>query len=166
MKFTTYCEQFCRVMTMVSMAVMVLLALPITYEATARAVGQPTIWVFEITLYALIVAGFLANPASMRSGAHFRVTILFNLFPHLRPYLNIFSLLMTLVFSLMLIGAGVYLVWYSYSNAILSATLLEVPLWIPQLAIPLGGLGLFFQTLALLIAGKEPGEGHPAEVGD
>ena len=163
---TSYCEWFCRAMTMVSMTVVVLLALPITYEATARAFGNPTIWVFEITMYALIVAGFLANPVAMRSGAHFRVTILFKLYPGLSPYLNVFSLLMTLLFSVMLIGAGSYFVWYSYTNDILSASLLEVPLWIPQLALPLGGLGLFVQTLALLITGKEPGEGEPQEVGD
>lgn len=160
------CYSLCRVMTGVSLALILLLALPITYDAIMRAFGHPTIWVFEVTVYALIAAGFLANPVAMRSGAHFRVTILQTLFPRWRRALNVFALLMTLLFALILIGAGVYFVWYSWSNAILSATLLEVPLWIPQLALPIGGLGLFLQTLALLLSGREPGEDETDIIGD
>jgi C4-dicarboxylate transporter DctQ subunit len=162
----SFCVSLCRAMTTISMVIIALMALPITYDATMRAFGHPTIWVFEVTLYALIAAGFLANPLSMKSGAHFRVTILSQLFPSLRRALNIFSLCATMLFALLLIGAGVYFVWYSWTNNILSATLLEVPLWIPQLALPLGGVGLFFQALVLLIQGEEPGQDEAEAVGD
>ncbi len=155
---TTGCASLCRGMTTVSMAVLLMLALPITYDATARAFGHPTIWVFEVSVYALIAAGFLANPVALRTGAHFRVTILHKLFPRLRRALDVFALLMTLLFSMLLIGTGFYFVWYAWHNHILSATMLEVPLWIPQLALPIGGVGLFLQTLALLLSGQSPGE--------
>jgi C4-dicarboxylate transporter DctQ subunit len=152
----------CRAMTAVSVTLVALLALPITYDAVMRMTGHPTIWVFQITLYAFMAAGFLANPAAMKSGAHFRVTILHKLFPHLRRALDVFALLMTLLFSVILIGAGAYFVRYSWINNIFSDSLFEVPLWIPQLALPLGGLGLFLQTLAMLISGEAPGEEEEA----
>ncbi len=152
------CTPVCRAMTAVSTATVLLLALPIAYDATMRYFGRPTIWVFETSMYGLIVAGFLANAAAMRSGAHFRVTVLMKAFPRWRRALNLFSLAMTLLFALLLTAAGCYFVWYSWSNDIVSATLLEVPLWLPQLALPLGGLGLFLQTLLMLLTGEEPSE--------
>ena len=57
-------------------------------------------------------------------------------------------------------AAGSYFAWYSFSNDILSDSLLAIPLWIPQLAIPLGGLGLFLQTLVVLITGQATQNPH------
>lgn len=154
------CRRVCRAMDVASVGLVVLLAFPITYDATARAFRHPTIWVFEVSGYALIAAGFLANPAAMRSGTHFRVTLLLKLLPGWRPFLNRLSLVVTLLFAALLLGAGAYFVHYSYANHISSATLLDVPLWIPALAIPIGALGLFLETLVLLVTGREPGEGE------
>lgn len=152
-RFITIGLKLCQGMTVAAMVLTALLPLPITYDALMRATGYPTIWVFQITLYAFIAAGFLANPAAMISGAHFRITVLHTLFPRLRRPLNIFAMLVTLVFSVVLIGTGTYFVHYSWADGIVSASLFEVPMWIPQLAIPLGGIGLFISTLVILIRG-------------
>jgi len=149
-----------RAMTVVSIILMIVLCIPIAYEAIARYFGAPTIWVFETTLYALIFLGFLGNALAVGSGAHFRVTLLLELYPAARPLLDWISRVATLVFALLIMGSGGYFVWYSFTSDIRSATLLEVPLWIPQLAIPLGGLGLFLQTLVMLITGEEARELH------
>jgi C4-dicarboxylate transporter, DctQ subunit len=149
-----------RGMTFVSIALMIVLCIPVTYEAIVRALGLPTIWVFETTLYALIFMGFLGNALAVRSGAHFRVTLLMELMPNYRWVFNLIAHLTTLAFALLIIAGGLYFVWYSWSNMILSATMLEVPIWIPQLAIPLGGMGLFLQTLVLLVTGQEPEHSH------
>lgn len=154
-------QPLCRLMSIVSIILLGLLAFPIAYDATMRAFGKPTIWVFETTLYLFIAGGFLANTLAMSSGAHFRVMILAQAFPSLKPALDWLALILTLLFSILLIGTGSYFVWYSWSNDILSASLLEVPLWIPQLAIPIGGVGLFLQTLIHICEGKMP-EGKEA----
>lgn len=159
--FLHACTAFGRAMTAISVAVVLLLALPIAYDVTARFFGRPTLWVFETSTYALITAGFLANAVALRSGAHFRVTVLMKLFPRWRRALNLFSLAMTLVFAIILTAAGCYYVWYSWSNEIVSATLLEVPLWIPELALPLGGFALFLETLVMLVTGAEPSDDVP-----
>lgn len=153
-----------RGMTFVSIVLMVVLCIPVAYEAIVRALGHPTIWVFETTLYAFIFMGFLGNALAIRTGAHFRVTLLMELLPNYRWVFNLIAHLTTLAFALLIIAGGIYFVWYSWSHAILSATLLEIPIWIPQLAIPIGGLGLFLQTLVILITGEEPEHSHA--VGD
>lgn len=156
--FLSICLKGCWGMTLVSMLLIALLPVPIAYEVIMRAAGYPTIWVFQITLYAFLAAGFLANPAALLSGAHFRVTVLHTLFPRLRRPLNIFAMLVTLVFAMVLTGTGAYFVHYSWSQDIVSASLFEVPMWLPQLAVPLGGIGLFVSALITLIRGDLPEE--------
>ena len=150
-----------RGMTAVSIALMILLCVPITYEAVARFFNAPTIWVFETTLYAFILLGFCGNALAVQSGSHFRVVMLREVFPSKRRMFDLIAQLSTLAFGFLIIATGSYFVWYSASNAILSATLLEVPLWIPQLAVPLGGIGLVLQTIVQMATGEAPaGDAH------
>lgn len=145
-----------RVMTAVSTALILLLSLPIAYEAVARAFGHPTIWVFESTLYAFVFLGFLGNALAVQKGAHFRVMLLADLFgPRARRVFDVLAHVSVLLFAVLIMASGAYYVWYSWSNKILSGTMLDVPLWIPELAIPLGGLGLFLQTLVVLMGGGD-----------
>ncbi len=147
-------RQIGRGMTFVSITLMIVLCLPITYEAVARAFNAPTIWVFETTLYAFIFLGFLGNALAVRSGAHFRVMILVGVFPKAKKYFDLTAQLFTLAFAVLIMASGSYFVWYALSGSILSATMLEIPMWIPQLSIPLGGLGLFLQTVVSMATGE------------
>ncbi|WP_099867276.1 TRAP transporter small permease [Pararhizobium haloflavum] len=149
-----------KAMTFVSIALMIVLSLPIAYEAIARSFGAPTIWVFETTLYAFVFLGFLGNVLAVQTGAHFRVTLLPDIFHETRWLFDLIAQLATLAFAALLIGAGIYFVWYQLQNEIVSATLLEVPLWIPGLAMPLGGIGLFLQTLVQMITGEIVADAH------
>lgn len=149
-----------KAMTAVSIGLMLILCLPIAYEALMRALGRPTVWVFETTLYLFIFLGFLGNALAIKSGAHFRVTLLIQIFPRWQRMFDLIAFGTTLLFAVLIISAGSYFVWYSWSNDILSASLLEIPMWIPQLAIPIGGLGLFLQTLVTLVEGDDPTDEH------
>jgi TRAP-type C4-dicarboxylate transport system permease small subunit len=84
--------------------------------------------------------------------------MLCELFPAHRWMFDLLAKITTLVLALLIIASGAYFMWYSISNGIVSASLLEIPLWIPQLAIPLGGFGLFIETLIQLITGETPTE--------
>lgn len=151
-----FAHGFGRIMTGISLTLMALLCLPITYEAVSRSLNAPTTWVFETTLYAFIFLGFLGNSLAVRTGAHFRVTLLAQIRPSWKPFLDRLAQFTTLLFALLIIVSGLYFMGYTISNDIVSATLLEIPLWIPQTAIPLGGLGLFLETLAQMISGDAP----------
>lgn len=140
-------------MTFVSIVLIMLLSVPIAYEAIARAFGASTIWVFETTLYAFIFLGFMGNALAVKSGAHFRVTLLRDAMPRRARVFDLISDISTLAFALLIIAAGLYFVIDLIKNEVVSASLLEVPLWIPALAIPIGGLGLFLQTMVHILQG-------------
>lgn len=147
-------EFICRIMDHIATAIVALLAFPICYDVIARSLGYPTIWVFETTLYALGASAFLANATTLKTGAHFRITLLGKVLPRFRPYLDGFALLVTLAFGLLLLVAGTGYAWESFSRGIESATLLSVPLYIPQSEIALGGFALTLQSVAILLSGE------------
>lgn len=142
-----------RALTFVAVALVMFLCVPICYEAFLRAANYPTIWVFEITLYAFIFLGFLGNTLAVRKGAHFRVQLMSKIFPRMKVMFDLFAHVMTVIFALLVISSGCYFVWYSVANEIVSATLLEIPMWIPQSAIPIGGLGLLLETIIQMAEG-------------
>lgn len=154
-------ERIGRVMAWIGIAIVGLLPFPIAYDAIARWMGHPTIWVFEVSLYGFIAAGFLANALALSSGSHFRITLLGHLFPRARPWLDLFALLVTFAFALVLVYATLRFAHYSWSYGIRSNSLLSVPQFIPQLVLPLGALALALETVALLLRGRMPG--HDAE---
>ena len=147
-------------MGIVAVATVMLLALPILYDVALRTAGHPTVWGFEVTLYALMIGGFLANGYALRAGYHFRVKALLQFFPRGRRALNRFALAVTFGFGLLVAWSGALLVLYSYTHDVRAPTLLNTPLYLPQLVIPLGGLALALQALVFLITGTAPGEGE------
>lgn len=147
-----------RGLSVAATAVTILLAFPIFYDALARKAGAPTTWVFDVSQYALITAAFLANAYALRRGNHFRVQILLSLWPRARRALDDLALLVTLAFGAVIVIAGWKLMYYSYENGIRSATIFDIPLFLPQLMIPLGGLALMLQALAMLILRESPAE--------
>jgi TRAP-type C4-dicarboxylate transport system permease small subunit len=147
---------FGEAMNRVAVGIVALLAFPICYDVVARALGHPTIWVFEVTLYALGASAFLANAAALRQGAHFRITILVKLFPRWRRHFDRFALLVTLAFGLVLTVSGTLFAWQSFVDGVRSATLLSISLFIPQSELALGGLALVTQSLAMLLSNEYP----------
>lgn len=160
-------EAIGRGMAWIGIAIVAVLPFPIAYDAVARYLGHPTIWVFEVSLYALIVAGFLANAMALATGSHFRITLLGHLWPRARPWLDRFALLVTLIFAIVFIYASLRFVHYSWSFGIRSNSLLSTPQFLPQLALPIGGAALALQVLAQLLRDAMPsGEEGGAEIGD
>ncbi|MGH7239479.1 MAG: TRAP transporter small permease, partial [Candidatus Saccharimonadales bacterium] len=74
--FISVARWICRGMNFMSVGIVMLLAFPVTYNAILREFRHPTIWAFEVVGYALIWGGFLGNPLTLESGAHFRVALL------------------------------------------------------------------------------------------
>ena len=127
-----------RLLTIVSIGLISLLAFPIIYDVVLRSAGHPTIWAFETTTYALIAGTFLANAHALRDGSHFRVTFMIGTFPNLKPYLDRFALLGSLVFGAALAVSGFDFVREAFVKGLRSPTLLHIPLYLPRLAIPPG----------------------------
>jgi C4-dicarboxylate transporter DctQ subunit len=142
----------------IAIAVVAILAFPIFYDALARKAGYPTIWVFEVSQYSLIAAAFLPNAVTLANGNHFRVQILVSAFPTIKHAFDRLALVSTLIFGVVIAVGGGVLVHYSFVNSVNSASLLDVPLYLPQLFILLGGVTLVLQSAAMLILRESPSE--------
>jgi TRAP-type C4-dicarboxylate transport system permease small subunit len=145
-------------MSVAAIAIVAALAFPIFYDALARKAGAPTTWVFEVSQYALIAGAFLANAYALKRGNHFRVQLLQTALPGARRALDDLSLVVTMLFGAIIAFGGGMLAHYSYVNGVRSASILDIPLYIPQAMIPLGGAVLMLQAAALLLLRESPSE--------
>lgn len=133
----------------VSAILVLLMALPLAYNAVLRKVGYPTDWSFDVGLYLLTTAAFLAAPHALETGHHFRITFLADTWPKVGRYLNVISFLIVMVFGVFLAVTGWELAYSSLLNNSRSITPLETPLFWPQLIIPIAGAAIAVEALLL-----------------
>jgi C4-dicarboxylate transporter, DctQ subunit len=150
-KLVVVLEAFGRTLGWISVGIVSLLAFPMVYDVVMRTAGHPTIWAYELTIYALVAATFFANADALREGRHFRVTALLRGAPGRVLFLNRLANAMTLGFGLILFTGGSEFAYAAFAHKQHAATLLFVPLYYPRLAIPVGALGLAAQALANLV---------------
>ncbi|MCP4021525.1 MAG: TRAP transporter small permease [Desulfobacteraceae bacterium] len=129
------------------------IALAISYEALMRYVfGAPTIWVKEVSVYLCIAIGFLGAAWALKTESHFSITIVVDLLkPQKQRILKIITHTMGILYSCVFIYKGVTMVIFSYQIEDISSGLLEVPLWIPEILLPCGGLLLALQFFKKLV---------------
>ncbi len=147
-RFATGLTMVARWLCALAAVIAVLLPLPVFYEVVMDQLQQPPIWVFETTGYAIIMIAFAASGFALKTGHHFRVTLLPDHFPALDAPLQRFAGLLELGFGLMLLIAGAEQALSAWAEDTTSDTLLAVPLFWPQLAFPIGGFAIALQGLA------------------
>jgi TRAP-type C4-dicarboxylate transport system permease small subunit len=93
--------------------------------------------------YAIAAALFLALPATLVRGEHIRVTLVLDRLPaRWRGMLELWCLAAALALSVYLAWFAVRLVWVSRVTHDISTGSDATPLWIPQLAMAVGCIGL------------------------
>lgn len=93
--------------------------------------------------YCIAAALFLALPETLRRGEHIRVTLLLQRAPKpVRAALDTWSQIAGLALSVYLAWFAVRLVWVSWSTHDISQGSDATPLWIPQVGMALGCVGL------------------------
>lgn len=120
-------------------------ALMIFYEVVMRGVfNAPTEWSIEMSVYCVLVAGFLGMPVAYGAGKHIKVDILTSrLSPKNYCFLELIASLIGAAFCLIFFVEAVNMASLSYEIDRRSPDTLRVPLWIPQLSIPIG-IGVLF----------------------
>ena len=94
--------------------------------------------------YGIAAALFLALPATLQKGEHIRVTLLLQRLPVAwRSGLEWWSLALGLALAGWLAAYAWRLVWVSQTTNDISQGADATPLWLPQIAMALGCLGLF-----------------------
>lgn len=146
-----------RVFTAASATIVAVLALPVAYDAISRSLRHPSIWVFDVSLYLMIAAAFLGNAYALRSGSHFRMMMAVDMAgPRVRHWADRVTFLVTFLFAVAMTWLSAGYVAENYELGFTSGTLFDAPLWIPQLAMPLGGLSLAIEALRRLILDDYP----------
>ena len=117
--------------------------------------------------YSIAAALFLALPMTLRRGDHIRVTLFLDKVPpRLRNAMEYWALGAGLALSAYLAYFAVRLVWVSHLTHDVSTGADATPLWIPQIAMALGCIGLavaFADALLARIQGREFFEAAPAD---
>lgn len=150
-----------RVIDVISMAgggiggVMILVISALTvYEIIARYVfNSPTIWTLETSLYLLIWLSLVSGAYVQRQGRHLHVDLLIGRLPsRTRAIWDIITLTLGTIF----ISIFVYYTYHFFLDSIIvytqSGTLLDFPMWVVRLALPVGGIMLGLQYLREIIA--------------
>jgi C4-dicarboxylate transporter DctM subunit len=146
----------------------VLNGLFVTYEVLMRYLfNSPTVWVMEISIYVTLASTFLSLAYALRQKAHVKVDFITNyLSGRTLILLEIFTSLLAILFCLILGWEGVKMAFTAYQNWEVSPSVLRVPVFIPQIFIPLGTILLTLEFIRLLIhlfkelpTAQKPGEG-------
>ena len=121
------------------LAIVCMMAL-ITADVIARNVFKTSLLISdEVSGYLLVVMTFFGIAYSLRSGSLLRIEfLLFALPKRLRGVVDVLFDVVALVVCLLLLRAMVRFTWITWEREAIAPTLIETPLWIPQLAMPVG----------------------------
>ncbi len=124
-------------------------------------------WAEELVRYEIVWMVFLGGSAAARQGLHIGVDILVRFSPRpLRKPLEVLINLISLVFCLFILFFGAKLIIQTRMFGQVSPAL-QVPMWLVQLAIPVGGglMALRFGQQIWHIFSGEKMESHPESLG-
>lgn len=128
---------------------LLIVALIVTFEVFMRYLFKaPTTWVAEMSVYLCMAIGLLGAAYALKSDSHFTIDIFIDrLRPRNRRRMKILTHLMGLAYAFVFVYKGIEMVKFSYEMEDLSTGMLETPLWIPGLLVPIGGLLLVLQFI-------------------
>ena len=116
-------------------ALILALCAVVLYEIAARYLfDAPTIWAQEISVYLLLACAFFGFAPTMYAGEHIRIDLLVKRLGRARSALELATCLAIAAWG------GYETVLQSLRFGRRSLTLLAVPVWIPQLVVPVGML--------------------------
>lgn len=127
--------------------------LMLVWEVIARyAFNAPTIWAAELSQLLLIWATFLGAAMLLRDQRHIAITLLTSHFgTRSQQVSHVLSLLFIMLFSLWLAWHGFDIAFDSLQRGRSTGTMMNLPNWLTEAAIPLGFSLLALQALQSLI---------------
>ena len=130
-----------------------IIAVMITYEVVARYVFlAPTIWAEEMSQFFQIWATYLAAAYVLKHRKLISIdTIVSRFSPRVQWYFDLFAYAVIAVFCLVAIIYGTQIMLESIQVGRSTSTMLAVPKWMTESAIPIGFGLLFLQTIVEVI---------------
>jgi TRAP-type C4-dicarboxylate transport system permease small subunit len=117
-------------------------------DVVLRTLGSPSLWASEVSVYLMLAVAFLGAGATQAVDGHFRVTFLRDLFgPSVRRGLDAIAFAISAAFAVLFTIGAWKLASFSWMLDFRSPTILQVPLWLLQGLMVLGGVLLTLATL-------------------
>lgn len=139
-------------MALAAASVLLSLALVCYSVLTRYLANRPEPWVDEAVGYVLVASVMFAIAEALRRGEHIAVDFVAErLPPGGRRAVHALGMVAVAVTAAALIVEGWGMVEFSRMIGIISIGYLEIPIWIPQAMVPLGGLLLLLAALAELL---------------
>lgn len=114
--------------------------------------NAPTVWTDELVSYLVVYLVMLAAAEALRHREHIAVDLLTDrLGPRGRHIVEIWGMVAVILVSVVLIQTGWGMVSFSRMVGLISEGYLAVPMYIPQLAVPLGAAMLLLAALNRLL---------------
>jgi TRAP-type C4-dicarboxylate transport system permease small subunit len=125
----------------------------IAYSVIRRYVfGTPVAWVDELVGYLLVASVMLAAADALFGGEHIAVDIVTErLRPRGKRIAFLFGLVAVALTAALLLFEGIGTVQFSHQVGLRSNGYLAVPIWIPQLLLPVGALLLLLAAIVSFI---------------
>ncbi|WMS43007.1 TRAP transporter small permease [Acuticoccus sp. MNP-M23] len=126
----------------------------LTYEVVARYFfNAPTIWAEELSRLCMIWAVFIGSAGLLYGRDHIRVTVLVDQFPVIvQRICEVVSLVFVAVISGFVAWFGAPAAINSFEVGRTTGSMLDMPSWWMQAAVPIGFALLCVQALALAVA--------------
>lgn len=142
-------SRFVTALAWIAAALFVGAGIMLTYEVLARYFFiRPTIWAAELSQACLIWGSLIAAPWALRERRHIRITALIGLLPRRgRLVADLFAMLAVAVFSGAVLAYGWWIFFDSFERGRTTGSMLDLPVWIVELAVPFGMAVLLAQAL-------------------
>ncbi len=142
-------EQLNRAGALLSQLCLVLLLVLVFHEVVVRYIfDKPTLYSVELSEYLLILLAFIAAGWVLHEDKHVRMHSFVNLLPlWLQHLLTCLTSFIILLFCGVLVWQGAKASWIAWHGGYHSSSLLNTPMWLPYLVIPLGALLLGLQLV-------------------
>ena len=114
--------------------------------------GHSMVGADEIASFAVIWSVFFTASIAVKRNLHVRIDIIFTVVPpKIARVLDIFGTVLSFLFAAYLTYSGAFLAYESWFFGEMTMTMLRLPLWIPQLIIPLGGFLIAVRLLQRIV---------------
>lgn len=136
--------------------ILILIATVMTfYEVVSRSFfHKPTVWATELSIYAIIGSCFLGSAFAVRTYSHITVDLLINAVnDRMKTVLAYITNTLGLVFSVIFMIYSILHTMKTYELGVTSSSLLRIPMYLPELFLPVGGALLCIAFVMQIIDG-------------
>ena len=136
-------------LALVAAILMVLTGVFLTWEDAGRYLFRaPTTWAQEVSELCLLWAVFLAIAAMIRRRQNIAIDVLFSAVPRpMQRAMDIVALVFVLVFLVLTARSGFEIAWDSFWRGSTTGTMVDIPIFWEEAAVPVGCAWAALQTL-------------------